>query len=202
MSSKKFMVAALVSVPLALSGVTPAFAAPPVGDDKSSGTNGRHMTEMANPTFSQAVHAAKKSFPSLVNMALKDAAPEGHPRRDAIEHIRKTVAEGRKEGKAGPERTVGECVANTIGLIKLVAGERGARAIDTVFKDPRIAEEYLKPCSDVAAHYKIARFEMSYWDTENRKNPSEGTRAAKNASPEDRVALQMRFGPIRVDSIY
>jgi hypothetical protein len=133
----------------------------------------------------------------LFNMT-KDRAPSSRtPRADAQQYIREVL----QQNGVDPDRgdTVGHGVAAAIGAIQAFAGEKGARKIDTVFKDPEVAQYYALPSNHPdaqAAHKYIASKELQYWQKEHQKNPSEGTTAALQFTVDERVSVQQGFAQL------
>ncbi|MFR0352253.1 hypothetical protein [Streptomyces sediminimaris] len=128
----------------------------------------------------------------------QDAAPSSRtPRADAQQHIRSVLAQNGVDPDRGD--TVGHGVAAAIGAIQAFAGEKGARRVDTVFKDPNLSQYYALPSNHPnapAAHAYIAQKELEYWQGEHAKNPSEGTAAALQFTRDERVSLQRGFAQL------
>ncbi|PTM99534.1 hypothetical protein C7821_102482 [Streptomyces sp. VMFN-G11Ma] len=133
----------------------------------------------------------------LFNMT-KDKAPSGRtPRADAQQHIREVLARNGVDPDQGD--TVGHGVAAAIGAIQAFAGEKGARRVDTVFKDPEVSQYYALPSNHpmaADAHKYIAQKELEYWQKEHTQKPSQGTEAALQFTADERVAVQRGFAAL------
>lgn len=129
------------------------------------------------------------SLPSIVRMR-EDETPKGTtPRADSSAHIRETV-------KDVPGPTVGEDVAAAIDGIRLVAGERGSRTVDTVFTDPSLTPYYRRPSTDLEAQRVVAEREVEYWTAQHKTKETSGTVAATGVTVDQRVSLQVGMGEV------
>ncbi|UNS98424.1 hypothetical protein MMF93_19695 [Streptomyces tubbatahanensis] len=131
---------------------------------------------------------------SLMDMRNDVAPPDRTPRADSIAHIRGVLIEAGLDPDRG--NTVGHGVIANIANLHSLFEEKGARTIDEVFKNPELTPHYLKPSSDREAHGAIVDADMSYWDHQNRTNPSAGTRAAVQFDRDTRIALQQGMATI------
>ncbi|MEV7471009.1 hypothetical protein AB0O20_31550 [Streptomyces kronopolitis] len=170
--------------------VTDPFSEYPVSDNSSQ------SSPSSSSVFS-GVRASLASLGDLWRMRQAPAPAEGkQPREDSINHIKKVVDEARKNKEIGPEKTVGDSVANSIGAIKLLANENGAATIDTVFKDPELDGYYKRPWNDREAQKYVASKELEYWNERHKISPNAGTQAAVKVSVKQRADIQMGVGTL------
>lgn len=119
----------------------------------------------------------------------QDPRPATDSRLAAMNHIDGVL----RAAGAVDQPTVGSGVMHSIGGIRTVAGENGARDVHSVFQDPSLAQYYTIPANDPrapAAHRAIAERELGYWQEEHRRNPSAGSAAAVGVNVETRAAIQ------------
>ncbi|MFJ3176768.1 hypothetical protein ACIPJK_39610 [Streptomyces roseus] len=165
------------------------------GASSSSLPNTSGMGPSTQAETGNFFNAAFKSFPDVLRMRLRDKAPVGRtPRADTIDHLKKVATEHPNPHPDQPRVIDG--VSASLSAIKATAGEYGARTIDTVFKDPSILDDLLRPNSDRAAHGRIAEAERNYWLQQDRQQSTAGTKAALNASVQDRIAIQQGMGDL------
>ncbi|MGP3923673.1 hypothetical protein [Streptomyces sp. 8N616] len=129
----------------------------------------------------------------MYDAAKKLMADEPSPhnaRAESQRHIQEVIRAAGMEDQA----TVGQGVAAAIATIQATAQEKGARDVDTVFKDPALKDLYTRPAHDEDAHRTIARAEYTYWQQQHAKDPSPATEAAVSFDVESRVRLQRNFG--------
>lgn len=135
--------------------------------------------------------AARASL-SVIGLNLDEAPPGVKPRQRSINAIDSAIA-----GIDG--ETVGHGVRNSIGAIRTLAGERGARSVHEVFEDKSLVSLYRIPADSIeadSANREIAKRELAYWAAENANRPSPGTRIAVGVDPATRVLLQKAMGNI------
>jgi hypothetical protein len=124
-----------------------------------------------------------------------DPAAPGNPRWSAASHIHGVL------NQQGPPQqvTVGHAVAAAIEGIRSIAGENGARRVDTVFTDRSLDNAYKTPLNSPnahAAHEQIATAELRYWQQEAAQSPSAATDAALRFGVQQRVQMQTRLGQL------
>lgn len=129
-----------------------------------------------------------KAAPDVIRLN-RDVPPVATKPREEILDYFDDIAERNPNPNPSQPRVI-DGLAASVSAIKAVAGEKGARDVQTVFKDPEILPDLLAPNTDRAAHTRIAEKEFAYWSNEHKKNPSPGTQAAVNQSVAERVSIQ------------
>ncbi|MEE4544504.1 hypothetical protein V2S66_21305 [Streptomyces sp. V4-01] len=133
-----------------------------------------------------------RSFPNVLSLRGEPNEPQ-MPREKSFAHIRNVLLRNGLQDF----QTVGSDIAATIEALWLVAGEHGARRIDTYFMD-RANDTYYTAIKGTPAYdtgmQAMALGEAKRWATEHSNSPSAGTEFATNLTVPQRIEMTKLIG--------